>query len=62
MFLSTTPAAKRLGVTEKTLRVWTERGFVRHFLTPTGQRRYRPEDLDAFIASRTSGNPETGAA
>lgn len=60
-FVATTRAARHLGITEKTLRLWTDRGLIRVFRTPGGQRRYSVDDLDAFLADHTTGG-ETAEA
>jgi len=44
-------AAAYLGVSAASLRQWSDDGRVRVYRTPGGQRRYRLEDLDRFVAS-----------
>jgi excisionase family DNA binding protein len=44
-------AAAYLGVSPASLRQWSDDGRVRVYRTPGGQRRYRPADLEAFVAS-----------
>lgn len=44
-------AAARLGVSSASLRKWSNQGLVPVYRTPGGQRRYSPEDLDAFMRS-----------
>jgi excisionase family DNA binding protein len=51
-------AARYLGVAQSTIRKWSDNGRVRAFYTPGRHRRYRREDLDAFLAS--SGPEATG--
>jgi excisionase family DNA binding protein len=41
-----------LGVDPSTLRAWTDAGRLPAFRTPGGHRRYRREDLEAFVARR----------
>src|SRR5215211_1382889 len=48
-------AARYLGVAQSTIRKWSDTGRVRAFYTPGRHRRYRREDLDAFLES--SGGP-----
>ena len=44
-------AAERLRVTEYTLRRWRSEGLGPEYIkTPTGTIRYRPEDLDRYMA------------
>src|SRR2546426_9655203 len=42
-------ASKVLGVDASTLRAWTDAGRIRAYRTPGGHRRYRQEDLAAFL-------------
>ena len=42
-------AAKYLGVAQSTIRKWSDSGRVRAFKTPGRHRRYRRDDLDAFL-------------
>jgi excisionase family DNA binding protein len=48
-------AARYLGVAQSTIRKWSDTGRVRAFYTPGRHRRYRREDLDAFLEG--SGGP-----
>ena len=49
--LTISEAAERLGVHQKTLRAWADKGLVTHVKTPTGYRRFDPADLDRLIAN-----------
>ena len=40
--LTISEAADRLGVNQKTLRSWADKGLVAHIKTPTGYRRFDP--------------------
>lgn len=52
-FLWTKDVAEQLGVSVATIRRWTETGdLVPAWTTPGGQARYRPEDVEAFLAKR----------
>src|SRR4029450_5166728 len=51
-------AARYLGVAQSTIRKWSDNGRVRAFSPPGRHRRYRREDLDAFLES--SGPGATG--
>jgi excisionase family DNA binding protein len=51
-------AARYLGVAQSTIRKWSDKGRVRAFYTPGRHRRYRREDLDAFL---DSSGPEASA-
>jgi excisionase family DNA binding protein len=44
-------AARYLGVAQSTIRKWSDSGRVRAFYTPGRHRRYRRDDLDAFLDS-----------
>jgi excisionase family DNA binding protein len=52
-------AARYLGVAQSTIRKWSDSGRVRAFYTPGRHRRYRREDLDAFLA-RSGPSSSTG--
>ena len=47
-WLTVREAADYLGVSEPTLRKWTDAGSIAVFRTPGRHRRYRVEDLDRF--------------
>lgn len=54
-----TEAAEQLGVHTNTVRRWSSRGLLRAYrIGPRGDRRFRQEDIDAFVASvgETQGN------
>lgn len=44
-------AAEVLGISVDTLRRLSESQHIAHIRTPGGWRRYRREDLDAYVAS-----------
>jgi len=44
--LTISEAAEILGVHQKTLRAWADKGLVAHMKTPTGYRRFDPDDID----------------
>ncbi len=50
--LSIHKASQILGVSEATLRIWTDEGQVKAFVTPGGHRRYSESELKQFINSR----------
>jgi excisionase family DNA binding protein len=41
-------AARRLGVHQKTLRAWANRGLVRHVKLPSGHRRFVEADIEGL--------------
>jgi excisionase family DNA binding protein len=47
--LPTSEAAELLGVTDQTLRNWAEAGRIRHIRMPSGQIRFRRQDIDAVL-------------
>ncbi len=53
--LSTSEAARHLGVSLSTVRRWSDAGHLRGYRTPGGQRRFTVEQLDAFLESLTPG-------
>jgi excisionase family DNA binding protein len=52
--LSTSEAARHLGVSLSTVRRWSDSGHLVGYRTPGGQRRFTVEQLDAFLASLSS--------
>lgn len=49
MGLSTSEAARHLGVSLSTIRRWSDLGYLRGYRTPGGQRRFSVEQLDEFL-------------
>jgi excisionase family DNA binding protein len=49
--LSTSEAARHLGVSLSTVRRWSDSGFLVGYRTPGGQRRFTIEQLDEFMSS-----------
>lgn len=49
--VSISEASKMLGVTEVTLRQWTDEGRIKAFVTPGGHRRYSQSELKKFIGT-----------
>jgi excisionase family DNA binding protein len=52
-------AARYLGVAQSTIRKWSDNGRVRVYKTPGRHRRYRLDDLDAFL-ERSGPEPRRG--
>lgn len=50
--VSISEASRILGVTEVTLRQWTDEGKVKAFVTPGGHRRYSKNELKLFMGSQ----------
>jgi excisionase family DNA binding protein len=48
-------AAAFLGAAQSTVRKWADGGRLPAFYTPGGHRRFRREDLDAFLTGRRGG-------
>ncbi|HEY86337.1 MAG TPA: excisionase family DNA-binding protein [Chloroflexi bacterium] len=48
--LSITRVAKILGAHPLTLRSWAEKGYIPHYKTPGGHRRFKERDLEAFLS------------
>lgn len=55
--LTTSEAARHLGVSLSTIRRWSDMGYLRGYRTPGGQRRFSLEQLDDFLESLESGMP-----
>jgi len=49
--LSTSQAARALGVSLGTIRRWSDMGYLQAYRTPGGQRRFSSEQIDAFVRS-----------
>ncbi len=49
--LSTSQAARALGVSLGTIRRWSDMGYLQSYRTPGGQRRFSREQIDQFIGS-----------
>jgi excisionase family DNA binding protein len=57
--LTTSEAARHLGVSLSTVRRWSDMGYLRGYRTPGGQRRFPVQELDEFVTSleeRTGGS------
>ena len=55
--LTTSQAARHLGVSLSTVRRWSDAGHLRGYRTPGGQRRFSADEIDAFLASLTTAPP-----
>jgi len=49
LLLSISEASQLLGVSEGSLRQWTDEGMIKAFITPGGHRRYNEADLNRFM-------------
>jgi len=49
--LSTSQAARALGVSLGTIRRWSDMGYLQSYRTPGGQRRFSQEQIDTFLDS-----------
>jgi excisionase family DNA binding protein len=52
---STSQAARQLGVSMSTVRRWSDRGYLRAYRTPGGQRRFSREQIESFLRSIEQG-------
>ena len=50
--LSTGDVARRLGVSEATVKRWADAGNITCIRTPGGHRKFREREVDAFVAAR----------
>ncbi len=55
-------AAKVLGVAQSTVRAWSDGGRLPVFYTPGGHRRFKSDDLDAFLSRNGAGSRPRNAA
>jgi excisionase family DNA binding protein len=53
--LSTSQAARELGVSLGTIRRWSDLGYLHAYRTPGGQRRFSREQIDDFVRSLEEG-------
>jgi excisionase family DNA binding protein len=51
--LSTSQAARALGVSLGTIRRWSDMGYLQSYRTPGGQRRFSHEQIEQFIGTLT---------
>ena len=59
--LTTSEVAVILNVHINTVRRWSNQGTLKSFqLGPRGDRRFRREDIDTFLASHQTGSNEPG--
>jgi excisionase family DNA binding protein len=49
--LTTSEAARHLGVSLSTVRRWSDMGYLHGYRTPGGQRRFPVGELDEFVSS-----------
>jgi excisionase family DNA binding protein len=63
--LSTSQAARALGVSLGTIRRWSDMGYLESYRTPGGQRRFSRDQIEEFIESLQRGSrpaqPRLGA-
>jgi excisionase family DNA binding protein len=53
--LSTSQAARELGVSLGTVRRWSDMGYLQSYRTPGGQRRFSAEHIEQFLRSLQQG-------
>ena len=59
--LSTSQAARALGVSLGTIRRWSDMGYLESYRTPGGQRRFSHQQIEQFIGSlQRDAHPERG--
>jgi excisionase family DNA binding protein len=49
--LTTSQAARELGVSLSTVRRWSDLGYLPSYRTPGGQRRFSREQIEGFLTS-----------
>ena len=60
--LSTSQAARTLGVSLGTIRRWSDMGYLDSYRTPGGQRRFSREQIEQFLNSLQQGGEQRTAA
>jgi excisionase family DNA binding protein len=59
--LSTSQAARALGVSLGTIRRWSDMGYLESYRTPGGQRRFSHQQIEQFIGSlQREATPDRG--
>jgi excisionase family DNA binding protein len=53
--LSTSQAAKALGVSLGTIRRWSDMGYLESYRTPGGQRRFSADQIEQFLVKLHRG-------
>lgn len=59
--LSTSQAARELGVSLGTVRRWADLGYLRAYRTPGGQRRFNVNEIENFVRSLEQRPPSADA-
>jgi excisionase family DNA binding protein len=59
--LTTSEAARHLGVSLSTVRRWSDMGYLRGYRTPGGQRRFPVTELDEFVSSLEARSRQNGS-
>ncbi|MDQ6805567.1 MAG: helix-turn-helix domain-containing protein [Actinomycetota bacterium] len=54
--LSTSQAARALGVSLGTIRRWSDMGYLDSYRTPGGQRRFSRDQIEQFVSSLQQGS------
>ena len=57
--LSINTAAKRLGISQGTLRIYADKGIIPVITLPRGHRRFRPEDVERLRQEWGIDQPES---
>ena len=57
--LSTSQAARALGVSLGTIRRWSDMGYLQSYRTPGGQRRFSHQQIEQFIGSLQQRESQT---
>lgn len=62
VLLTTGAASARLGVSPNTLRRWVEDRRISFVRLPSGQLRFRPQDIDAALTVQQPVTADAGSA
>jgi excisionase family DNA binding protein len=60
--LSTSQAARALGVSIGTIRRWSDLGYLDSYRTPGGQRRFSRDQIEQFVNSLPRSGDDAEAA
>lgn len=48
-------AASLIGISDQTLRVWVKKGYIKCVTFPSGERRFKKEEIDRLIKEINDG-------
>jgi excisionase family DNA binding protein len=57
-YLTASPAARQLGVSDQTIRNWAKRGKLPYAVTDRGTKLFRPEDVEKLARELRKQQPQ----